>query len=31
MVIFAGAAMALYALFNTNLTALGRVHDASRR
>ena len=31
MVVFAGAAMALYALFNTNLTALGRVHDASRQ
>ena len=31
MVVFAGAAMALYALFNTNLMALGRVHDASRQ
>ena len=31
MVVFAGAATALYALFNTNLTALGRVHDASRQ
>ena len=31
MVVFAGAAMALYALFNTNLTALGRAHDASRQ
>ena len=29
MVVFAGAAMALYALFNTNLMALGRVHDVS--
>ena len=31
MVIFAGAAVALYGLFNTNLIALGRAHDASRQ
>ena len=31
LVIFAGAAMALYALFNTNLIALARVHDVSRQ
>ena len=30
LVIFTGAAMALYGLFSTNLTALVRVHDASR-
>ena len=30
LVIFTGAAMALYALFNTNLIALARVHDVSR-
>ena len=30
LVIFTGAAMALYGLFSTNLTALARVHDASR-
>ena len=31
MVVFAGAAMALYALFNTNLIALARAHDVSRQ
>lgn len=31
MVVFAGAAMALYGLFNTNLIALGRAHDVSRQ
>ena len=31
LVIFAGAAMALYGLFNTNLIALVRVHDVSRQ
>ena len=31
LVIFAGAAMALYALFNTNLIALARAHDVSRQ
>lgn len=31
MVVFAGAAMALYGLFNTNLIALGRVHDVSNQ
>ena len=31
LVIFAGAAMALYALFNTNLVALARAHDVARQ
>ena len=31
LVIFAGAALALYALFNTNLIALARAHDVSRQ
>ena len=31
LVVFAGAAMALYALFNTNLIALARAHDVSRQ
>ena len=31
MVIFAGAALALYGLFNTNLIAMGRAHDVSRQ
>ena len=31
LVIFTGAAMALYALFNTNLIALVRVHDVTRQ
>ena len=31
LVIFTGAAMALYALFNTNLLALTRAHDVSRQ
>ena len=31
LVIFAGAAMALYGLFNTNLIALVRAHDVSRQ
>ena len=31
LVIFTGAAMALYALFNTNLIALARAHDVSRQ
>ena len=31
LVIFTGGAMALYALFNTNLMALVRVHDVSRQ
>ena len=31
MVVFAGAAVALYGLFNTNLIALGRAHDVSRQ
>jgi len=31
MVVFAGAALALYGLFNTNLIALGRAHDVSRQ
>ena len=31
LVIFTGAAMALYALFNTNLIALTRAHDVSRQ
>ena len=31
MVVFAGAAMALYALFNTNLIVLARAHDVSRQ
>ena len=31
LVIFAGAAMALYALFNTNLVALARAYDVSRQ
>ena len=31
LVIFAGAAMALYALFNTNLIGLARAHDVSRQ
>lgn len=31
MVVFAGTAMALYALFNTNLIALARAHDVSRQ
>ena len=31
MVVFAGAAMALYGLFNTNLSALGRAQDVSRQ
>ena len=31
LVIFTGAAMALYGLFNTNLIALVRVHDVSRQ
>ena len=31
LVIFTGAALALYALFNTNLIALARAHDVSRQ
>ena len=31
LVIFTGAALALYALFNTNLVALARAHDVSRQ
>ena len=31
MVVFAGAALALYGLFNTNLIALDRAHDAARQ
>ena len=31
LVIFAGAAMALYGLFNTNLISLARAHDVSRQ
>ena len=31
MVVLAGTAMALYALFNTNLVALARAHDVSRQ
>ena len=31
MVVFAGAAIALYGLFNTNLIALGRAKDVSRQ
>ena len=31
MAIFAGAAMALYGLFNTNLIALSRAHDISHQ
>ena len=31
LVIFTGAAMALYGLFNTNLIALARAHDISRQ
>ena len=31
LVIFTGAAMALYGLFNTNLIALVRAHDVSRQ
>ena len=31
MVVFAGAALALYGLFNTNLIALGRTHDVTRQ
>ena len=31
LVIFTGAAMALYALFNTNLINLARAHDVSRQ
>ena len=31
LVIFAGGAMALYSLFNTNLIALARAHDVSRQ
>ena len=31
MVVFAGAAIVLYGLFNTNLIALGRAHDVSRQ
>ena len=31
LVIFTGAALALYALFNTNLIALTRAHDVSRQ
>ena len=31
LVIFTGAAMALYGLFNTNLIALARVHDVTRQ
>ena len=31
LVIFTGAAMALFALFNTNLIALARVHDVTRQ
>ena len=31
LVIFTGAAMALYGLLNTNLVALARVHDVSRQ
>lgn len=31
LVIFAGAAMALYGLFNTNLITLARAHDVSRQ
>lgn len=31
LVVFTGAALALYALFNTNLIALARAHDVSRQ
>ena len=31
LVIFTGAAMALYGLFNTNLVSLSRAHDVSRQ
>ena len=31
LAIFAGAAMAFYGLFNTNLIALARAHDVSRQ
>ena len=31
LVIFSGAAMALYSLYNTNLVALVRVHDVTRQ
>jgi len=31
LVIFTGASMALYGLFNTNLVALSRAHDVSRQ
>ena len=31
MVVFAGVALALYGLLNTNLIALGRAHDVSRQ
>ena len=31
LVIFTGGALALYALFNSNLIALGRAHDVSRQ
>ena len=31
LVIFTGAAMVLYGLFNTNLMALARAHDVSRQ
>ena len=31
LAIFTGGALALYGLFNTNLIALGRAHDASRQ
>ena len=31
LVIFTGAAMVLYGLFNTNLVALARAHDVSRQ
>ena len=31
LVVFTGTAMALYGLFNTNLTALARAHDISRQ
>ena len=31
LVIFTGGAMALYSLYNTNLMALVRVHDATRQ
>ena len=31
LVVFAGVALALYGLFNTNLIALARAHDATRQ